>query len=172
MLYSTNKSKYFTVVRTLAFGVTCDNISPCDYTVGIMYFYNPGRGSILVSGMVGSVTHGPYCDSRLQFFAMNSLLLFCITYFTIHCMFLTSLFTCEGLGMPLSSPHPVSINWLWLWCQKTVALISVGGSERYNKSQLNTIVLCPTPPCVCNWLYFFQSFTVALLVKRLCGYLW
>ena len=97
-------------------------------------FYNTGGGSILVSGMVGSTTHVPYCHARLQFFARNSLLLFCINSFTIHCMFLTSLSPCEVSGIPFPSSHTFSINWLWLWCWTTFALIDVGGSDRANNS--------------------------------------
>ena len=35
--------------------------------VVVLDFYNPGGGSILVSGMVGYVTNGPFCDDILQF---------------------------------------------------------------------------------------------------------
>ena len=64
----------------------------------------------------------------------NLLLLLCINYFTIHCMLMKQLSTCEGSVLPLYSAHPVSINWLWLWCRTTVTLNDVEGSERENKS--------------------------------------
>ena len=65
MSYSTNKATYFTAVRTLQDGVTWYNINACDFTVIVLDFYNLGGGSIMVGGMVGYVTHRPYCDAGL-----------------------------------------------------------------------------------------------------------
>ena len=80
-----------------------------------MDFYNPVGGFILVGGMLGSVTNGPYCDARLNFLLLEVHCYFLfITSYTINCMFLTSLSPCEGLCLSLSYAHTVIINWLWL----------------------------------------------------------
>ena len=73
-------------MRTLVFGVTWDNISLCDCTVVVLNFYNPGGGSIFLSGMVGSVTHGPYCDVRLQFCYQKFIVIvvYRLFYHTLH----------------------------------------------------------------------------------------
>ena len=41
--------------------------TPCNLEAIFLDFYNPGGGSILVSGMVGFVAQGPYFDARLKF---------------------------------------------------------------------------------------------------------
>ena len=67
MPYRTDKASQFTAARHFLFGLTWYNIRPCDLAVIVLDFYNPGGGFILVSGTVGSVTQGQYCDARLQF---------------------------------------------------------------------------------------------------------
>ena len=64
----------------------CGLASPGKTLVPVLGFYNPGVGSIFLRGMVVSVTHGTYCDARLQFCCQKyiGIVVYHLFYRTLH----------------------------------------------------------------------------------------
>ena len=52
----------------------------------VMDIYDSGRGSILVGGVVVSITHGLYCDAGLQLYYQKYIVVFVyhLFYYPLH----------------------------------------------------------------------------------------